>query len=194
MSGSGGDDSKKGTQFVEVDVNELLASLRAEVENARSMPMSSSALISRAEMLQQIDAIVAALPQAFAQSDQVYSKRDELVADAQAQADRIIVEATNERDRLVSDSEVYRVAKHEADEERARAERECEALRLETDEYVDGRLAHLEITLTRTLEAVTRGRERLHGRSDLERLEELHGDDGFTFPGQSAVQPRHAGS
>lgn len=174
------------------DVNELLARLRAEIETARSMPMSSSALISRAETLEQIDAIVAALPQAFAQSDQVFSRRDELVADAQAQADRMIVEANNERDRLVSDSEVYRVAKHEADEERARAERECEALRHETDEYVDGRLAHLEITLTRTLEAVTRGRERLHGRSDLERLEELHGDDDFTFPGEPSTTPhRH---
>jgi hypothetical protein len=181
----GSDDSKKGTQSVDDDVNQLLAKLRAEVETARSMPMSASALISRADVLAQIDAIAAALPQAFAQSDEVYSKRDQLVGDAQAQADRIVVEATNERDRLVSDSEVYRVAKHEADEERARAERECEALRHETDEYVDGRLAHLEITLTKTLEAVTRGRERLHGRSDLERLEDLHGDDDFTFPGST---------
>lgn len=191
MTGSGGDEKQEGTQSVD-DVNQLLAQLRSEVENARSMPMSSSALIGRSEMLAEIDAIVAALPQAFAQSDQVYSKRDELVANAQAQAERIVVEATNERDRLVSDSEVYRVAKHEADEERARAERECEALRHETDEYVDGRLANLEITLTKTLEAVTRGRERLHGRTDLERLEDLHGDDDFTFPGQASTTPhRH---
>lgn len=180
---------QRGTKYVDVDVKELMANLRAAVENARSMPMSSSALISRSEMLDQIDAIVAALPEAFAQSDQVFSKRDQLVADAEAKADRIIVEATNERDRLVSDSEVYRVAKHEADAERARAERECEALRHETDEYVDSRLANLEITLTKTLEAVSRGRDRLQGRSDLERLEDLHADDDFTFPGS---EPRPA--
>lgn len=173
---------------MDVDVKELVAELRAAIESARSMPMSSSALIGRAETLEQIDAIAAALPEAFAQSDQVFEQRERLVADAQAKADRIIVEATNERDRLVSDSEVYRVAKHEADEERRIAEEECEQLRHETDEYVDGRLANLEITLTKTLEAVTRGRDRLQGRSELDRLEELHADDDFSFPGV----PRHA--
>src|SRR5262245_49147807 len=106
MSDSGGDHVQKGTQSVDVDVNELVARLRSEIETARSMPMSASALVSRSDMLEQIDAIAAALPEAFAQSDQVFSQRDQLVAEAQAQADRILVEATNERDRLVSDSEV----------------------------------------------------------------------------------------
>ena len=70
-----------------------------------------------------------------------------MVAEAQERADRIVVEASNEHDRLVSDSEVYRVAKHEADERASPRKRECEALRHETDEYVDSRLANFEITL-----------------------------------------------
>lgn len=171
-------------------VQELLEQLRNTIRQARSMPMSSSAVIHRADVLAQLDALEAALPQAFAESDKVYSERDSMVSAAMEQADRIIVEARNEHERLVSDSEVYRVAKHEADEERARAQRESETLRRETDEYVDGRLANLEITLTKTLDAVTRGRDRLHGRSDLDRLDDLADDDtgGFTFPG------RHSGS
>ena len=172
------------------EVQELLERLRSTIATARSMPMSSSAVIHRADVLAQIDALEAALPQAFAESDRVYSERESLVSAAMQQADRIIVEAKNEHERLVSDSEVYRVAKHEADEERSRVVRECEILRRETDEYVDGRLANLEITLTKTLDAVTRGRDRLHGRSELDRLDELHDDDtgGFPFPG------RHTGS
>jgi cell division septum initiation protein DivIVA len=174
---------------VNTTVEELLEQLRATIKGARSMPMSSSAVIHRAEVLAQIDAIEAALPEAFADSDKVFSERDRLMAEAGEQADRIVVEARNEHERLVSDSEVYRVAKHEADEERARATQESEALRKETDEYVDGRLANLEITLTKTLKAVTRGRDKLHGRSELERLDELDDDTGsFTFPG------RHSGS
>lgn len=175
---------------MDVDVKQLIAELRDEIEHARSMPMSSSAMVNRADLLARIDAISEALPEAFAHSDEVFSKRDQLVAEAQQRADRIVVEASNERDRLVSDSEVYQVAKHEADEVRAQAERECEALRHETDEYVDGRLANLEITLTKTLEAVSRGRDRLHGRSELERLEELHADDDFTFPGEHRAAHR----
>jgi hypothetical protein len=173
---------------VNSSVEELLEQLRATISSARSMPMSSSAVINRAEVLAQLDALEAAFPQAFAESDKVYSERDRLMAEAMEQADRIVVEARNEHERLVSDSEVYRVAKHEADEERARVLQESEALRKETDEYVDGRLANLEITLTKTLKAVTRGRDKLHGRSELDHLDDLNDDTGsFIFPG------RHAG-
>lgn len=153
------------------------------------MPMSSSAVIHRAEVLEKIDAIEAALPHAFAESDKVYSQRDRLLAEAQEQADRIIVEARNEHERLVSDSEVYRVAKHEADEVLGRVRGEAEALRKETDEYVDGKLANLEITLTKTLKAVARGRDRIHGRSDLGRLDDDLDDDTGSF----LFQGRHAG-
>jgi cell division septum initiation protein DivIVA len=164
------------------EVEELLERLRATVEGARSMPMSSSAVIHRAEVIAQIDEIKAALPAAFADSDRVVIERERLLLEAKEHADRIIVEAQNEHERLVSDSEVYRVAKHEADEERRRVVQECDDLRKQTDEYVDGRLANLEITLTKTLEAVTRGREKLQGRSDLERLDELHGEEQPPFP------------
>lgn len=170
------------------EVEALIEQLRSTIQQARSMPMSSSAVIHRAEILAQVDAIQAALPEAFAESDAVYSKREQLVADAQAQADRIVVEARNEHERLVSDSEVYRVAKHEADSERGKVEAECEALRKETDEYVDGRLANLEIIMTKTLDVVTRGRDRLHGRSDLDRLDDVDDEPGFPFAG------RHSGS
>jgi vacuolar-type H+-ATPase subunit H len=164
------------------EVEGLLERLRATVDTARSMPMSSSAVIHRAEVLAQIDEIKAALPAAFADSDRVFSEREQLMLEAKEHADRILVEAQNEHERLVSDSEVYRVAKHEADGERDRVAGECDDLRRQTDEYVDGRLAHLEITLTKTLEAVTRGRDKLHGRSELERLDEIHDEEQTPFP------------
>lgn len=174
---------------MEHEVEELLERLRATVEAARSMPMSSSAVIHRAEVLAQIDEVKAALPAAFADSDRVFSERERLILEAKEQADRIIVEAQNEHERLVSDSEVYRVAKHEADLEREKADQECDDLRKQTDEYVDGRLANLEITLTKTLEAVTRGRDKLQGRSELERLDEINGEDETPFP----FAGRHSG-
>jgi hypothetical protein len=50
------------------------------------------------------------------------------------------------------------------------ARTEADELRKETDDYVDGRLATLEISLERTMEEVKRGRERLAGRSALDSL------------------------
>ena len=49
----------------------------------------------------------------------------------------------------------------EADEIVENARAEAEALRKETDDYVDAKLANFEIALERTIEAVKRGRERL---------------------------------
>ncbi|MGH3363419.1 MAG: hypothetical protein ACRDOW_01730 [Nocardioidaceae bacterium] len=140
------------------------------------MPMSSSAVINRAEVVGLIDQISASMPESFARSAQVYTDRDAVIAQGQAEADRIVVEAQSERDRLVSDTEVFRLARREADKVIEEARQEADGLRREADEYVDGRLANLEITLNRTLEAVTRGRERLHHRSELSQLDTAEHD------------------
>jgi len=149
-------------------MKDLLEELKQTIENARSMPMSSSAVINRGEVLAMIARLEEAVPAAFEESDRVYAQRDQMIAEAQERAARIVEEAGFEHDRLVSDTDVYRIAVRQADELRETTKRECEALRHETDEYVDTRLANFEITLNKTLEAVTRGRDRLQGRHQLD--------------------------
>ena len=160
-----GDERKEATS---VDVKDLIDQLRSTIESARSMPMSSSAVVNRGELLALIGELERGLAAAFEQQNVVYSERDAVIAEAHERAARIVEEAGFERDRLVSDSDVYRIAMRQADELRATAEQECAALRHETDEYVDTRLANFEITLTKTLEAVGRGRDRLQGRHQLD--------------------------
>jgi regulator of protease activity HflC (stomatin/prohibitin superfamily) len=166
-----------------VDVHEQLAQIRSAVENARAMPMSASAVVNRAELLAQIDALAAELPKAFGEAQRVIAERDGVVAEGRAEAERIIAEGRSERDRLVSDTEVYRVAKTDADQLREEAQQEAVELRRETDEYVDSRLANFEVALGKTLEAVARGRERLHGRSDLDAFGR-EGVDDILLPGE----------
>ena len=149
-----------------MDMTSSLSELRAVIERARAMPMSASAVINRAEVLRLLDRVEQTLPEALAESARVVSRRDAVVADAQTRGERILDEARNERDRLVSDTEVYRNARREAETLRASVRRECDELERATDEYVDTQLARLEITLTKTLEAVTRGRGRLQDRWD----------------------------
>lgn len=166
-----------------MDVHEQLAQIRSAVENARAMPMSASAVVNRAELLAQIDALSAELARAFAESQRVLADRDGVIAQGRVEAERIIAGGRAERERLISDTEVYRVAKVEADRVREEAEREVAELRRETDEYVDRRLANFEVALGKTMEAVARGRERLHGRSDLDAWGR-HGVDDILLPGE----------
>jgi len=165
-----------------VDVNERLAQIRGLVENARAMPMSASAVVNRSELLAEIDALSSELSIAFKEADRVVAQRDAVVAEGRTEAERIITEGRYERDRLASDTEVYRVAKIETDRMREEAEKEAFELRQETDEYVDSRLANFEVALGKTMEAVARGRERLHGRSDLDRWGR-EGVDDILLPG-----------
>ena len=153
-----------------VDVHEKLAELRRVVEQARSMPMSASAVVNRGEVLELIDQLTGAVETAFTDSQQVLADREAVVDEGRRAAEQIVADAHSEREKIISDTDVYRVAKREADEIVERARSEAEELRKETDDYVDAKLANFEITLERTTEAVKRGRERLAGRSAFDDL------------------------
>ncbi len=164
-----------------MEIAQTLKELRTAVESARSMPMSSSAVINRTDVLELIDELQRELQQAFAGSDRVFSERDSFITEAHQDAERIIAEAYREREQLVSETAVYKIAKRESEQLRSEAELEATELRKETDTYVDQRLANLEIVLTKTLEALSRGRDRLHGRSGLDNLGESPDETPFPF-------------
>lgn len=153
-----------------MDVHAKLVEIRRVVEDARSMPMSASAVVNRAELLALIDELAGGLTVAFSDADAVMSDRESVVDGGRKEAEQIIASARDEREAIMSDTEVYRVAKHEADALLERTRTECDELRAETDEYVDSKLANFEITLEKTMDAVRRGRERLAGRTDLHGL------------------------
>jgi cell division septum initiation protein DivIVA len=157
---------------VNVDVRVKLAEIRQAVEQARSMPMSASVVMNRAELLELLGELEEAMGEAFDRAKEIERHRDEIITDGRRQADDIVADARNERDGIVSDTEVFRLARRRADELLDEARAEAEGLRKETDDYVDGKLANFEITLERTIEAVKRGRERLAGRSALDSLTE----------------------
>jgi cell division septum initiation protein DivIVA len=134
------------------------------------MPMSASAVVNRGEMLALLDDLAGALRTAFTDAERVLTEREAVVEQGRQEAAQIVAEAKNEREHIISDTEVFRVAKREADRLLEQASSESAELRKETDDYVDGKLANFEISLEKTMEAVRRGRERLAGRSALHSL------------------------
>lgn len=145
------------------EIESRLESLRTAVESARSMPMSSSAVVNRAELLELVDGLREAIDSGFREAQAVLGEREAVVASGQTEAREIVRNAHAEREKLVSDTDVYRLAQDRAEEIRTEAERDAAALRAETDEYVEAKLANFELALERTLDAVRRGRARLSG-------------------------------
>jgi cell division septum initiation protein DivIVA len=146
-----------------VDVQKKLDEIAATVANARSMPMSASCVVNRAELLAMLDEVAAALPDALSQAQALLGDREQMVGEARAEAQRIIESAHAERGSLVSDTQVARQSKDEAERILAEARREAAEIRAEADDYVDSKLANFEVVLTKTIGSVDRGREKLLG-------------------------------
>ncbi|MCA6093371.1 cell division initiation protein [Streptomyces sp. SCA3-4] len=146
-----------------MDVQKKLDEIVTTVAGARALPMSASCVVNRAELLALLEEVRAALPGSLAQAREVIGGREQLVADAREEAERILESARAQRGSLISDTEVARHSQEEADRILAGARREAEEIRAGADDYVDGKLANFEVVLTKTIGSVERGREKLLG-------------------------------
>lgn len=146
-----------------MDVQKKLDEIVAAVTGARSMPMSASCVVNRAELLALLDEVRQALPGSLAQAQELIGGREQMVEQARVEAGRIIENAHAERGSLISDTEIARRSQAEADRILTEARTEAEEIRAEADDYVDSKLANFEVVLTKTLGSVGRGREKLLG-------------------------------
>jgi cell division septum initiation protein DivIVA len=108
----------------------------------------------------------ATIPEEIKQARWIVKERQEMLAEAKREAERVVKEARERQDRLVSEQEVTKQAERQAEDiiEDARA-RERE-IRLGAEDYADEILNTLEVNLTKFIAAVQRGRERLQGKDE----------------------------
>ncbi|MFF5936922.1 ATP synthase F0 subunit B [Streptomyces sp. NPDC012508] len=147
-----------------MDVQKKLDEIVSSITNARSMPMSASCVVNRAELLAMLEEVREALPGSLAQAQELLGGREQMVEHARQEAERIIEAAHAERGSLISDTQVARQSQDEADRILSEARREAEEIRAEADDYVDSKLANFEVVLNKTIGSVDRGREKLLGR------------------------------
>lgn len=146
-----------------MDVQKKLDEIVTTVGSARSMPMSASCVVNRAELLALLEEVREALPGSLAEARELIGGQEEVVARAREEAGRIISAAHHERGSLISDTEVARRSQDEAERILTEARQEAVEIRAEADDYVDSKLANFEVVLTKTLGSVGRGRDKLLG-------------------------------
>jgi cell division septum initiation protein DivIVA len=150
-----------------IDMDTRLRQLEQMVAEAKPVPLSSSIMLGRAEAQGMVADIRSAMPEELRQARWVVKEREEVIESAHAE--RIVEEARSERARLISRTEVVEAANREAGRIVDDAQERARQMRLDADDYVDGKLANFEIVLNKTLDAVHKGRDRLRDR--------LHGDE-----------------
>ena len=163
-----------------MDLMDKIDELGSVVEGARAMPMSASCIVNRGELLAMLDQLRHLLPRELREAAAVLADRDAVVQQGREAADRIVAEAERERARLVAETEVAATARREADQLVAGSAAEAERMRREVDEYVDAKLAHFEVMLQKTMNAVVHGRDKL--RKQLDDLPAVRLPDGMEEP------------
>jgi cell division septum initiation protein DivIVA len=153
-----------------VDIVGRLQQLEDMVKEARSMPLSTSAIVNRDELLEVLEATKNELPEEIKQARWVVKDREELLTKARRDAEALMEKARAERDHIVSEQEIVRTSKEEAERILSEAGQRARELRLEAEDYIDAKLAQFEIAMEKTSQAlfrsigqVQKGRERLRG-------------------------------
>lgn len=132
---------------------------------ARSMPMSASAIINRAQVTELIEAAKEVLPSQISRADKVMADADAVLEQARGQAEEIVEGAHARAEELISEQHVVAQAKERADRIVAEAETTAEKLARDADDYCDRQLAQFEIDLNAVSAQVTAGRARLEERA-----------------------------
>ncbi len=169
------------------EVHLKLAEIATLVDAARSMPMSASCVVNRADLLAMLTDLEGLLPETITRAQEVLGDKQGVVEEGRREAEQIIAAARAERRRLVETTEVFAEASHEADRLLEEARESAEAMRAEVEDYVDAKLANFEIVLSKTLAAVERGRQKLSGRHELEALSRAENDAEDPFFEDSAT-------
>ena len=160
-----------------MDSVEKLTSAITMVEEARGVPLSASCVVHRGEMLELLDEAREALPNDLESAQKLIAARDAIIEEGRVSAEQMIAMAREDVARMVEQTSIVQLARDEArkilDEARTLGDQEKQ----EVEEYIDGRLATLEVILNKTQDAVARGRERLAGAHDKDVLSQLSDAD-----------------
>lgn len=146
-----------------MDLIERIDELQGRVEEAKSVPLSSSAVVNREEILDLLAQLKEEIPEEVRQARWMSRDREELAARARQEAERILQEAREQRDRLLTRTEIVQAAQREANRLLEDAKDKAATIRLQAEDYVDQKLAGFEILLHKTLTTVGRGRQQLQG-------------------------------
>lgn len=146
-----------------MDLIQRIDELQALIEEAKAVPLSSSAVIDRNELLDMLATLKQDVPEEVRQARWMARDREELMERARNEGERIIAEAREQRDRLLSRTEIVHSAQREAERITDDAKDKAAKLRMQAEDYIDQKLAAFEILLNKTLGTVAKGREQLRG-------------------------------
>ena len=150
------------------------------IATAPTMPLSSSPRIDRDEIIELLEQSLSRLPDELRQARWMLKERQEFVNKTRREANEMLEAARVQAERMVQRTEVVRAAESRARQVVDTAEADSRRLKLETEDFLDQRLASFEILLGKLEKTVAAGRQKLsigNAGDHLPTPEEMDEDD-----------------
>ena len=147
-----------------MDIMALIDRIEEVMDNSRTVPLMRGRLIDIDKVYEIIDEIRASFPDELKQARWIVKERQEMIEEAEKEANRILEEARDRADAMASEQEVVKRANEQAGSVLDAARQQEREIRLGAEDYADEMLANLEVNLGKLLTAVQRGRDRLQGK------------------------------
>jgi cell division septum initiation protein DivIVA len=155
-------------QYLEIDESEQDVSVEAVLgqvlgilAGAKSMPLSSSIIISREEVTGLLRTALDRLPDELRQARWLLREREEFLAERTREAETLMDEVRAQAERMVQRTEIVRQANSVAQRILDDANDEARTMRHEAEDFCDQKLAGMEIVLDRLIRTVQSGRAKL---------------------------------
>ena len=111
-----------------IAIIEILDRLEAIAGSATKLPLTKRAVINPQEIQELVGQMRAALPEDINEALQIIGYRDSIIAQAQAEAERLRAHAQQEAQQAVSESPIMKEAEKKAEELKLAAQRQGEAV------------------------------------------------------------------
>jgi cell division septum initiation protein DivIVA len=145
------------------DAEQMLRRLHELVASARPMPLSTSVMINRDEVLDLLDETIERLPDELRAARWLLKEREDYLAKVRREGEEILDQARSRAERMVQRTEVVKASEARARKIVEAAQAEANRLKNECEDFCDHKLASFEIVLERTLKMVGAGRDKLQG-------------------------------
>lgn len=144
------------------DIMDIVDDLIVHLHEAKTMPLSSNALVDREMFLTKLETLRAILPDELRAARWMVREREAFISRTNEKSREIVDNARKEADSLVSESNIVAEAVEEANILVRRAEGEARRLRLEAEDDIERKLARVDHLLTELAAQVQASRAEFH--------------------------------
>jgi len=140
-----------------MDILQMIDRLEELLNESRPLPFTHNVIVDEDRMLDLIDQMRVSIPEEVKKAQQLLAQRDRLMAQAQEEANRTVNLARDRSSELVERDQVVQAAYTQAEQIKAQAHVDGEAISREDDEYVLETLRNLEMEMERSINQVRNG-------------------------------------